>query len=261
MNNKELKGGKMRKENKAIIITSIISVAVVIIALVAIFASSPSKNTVTVEGIATIDANPDLLTVYFNIETIKDTSAEAKDANDEILDDLVVELINLGFAREELQTQGFNIYPNYEYNNGKQTQKGYRATHSLKLELSSEEFDKVSSVIDAGANSGAGINYINFELSPDLQNQYKAQALELASKDAKIKAEAVADGFGKNIGRLVSVQISDFGYYPWNIYTSRMDSAVSFGAEEAAIAKDATMNIVPGDQEVNARVSATFKIF
>lgn len=251
----------MKKNNKAIIITSIISGVILIIALTAIFTSNPAKDIVTVEGIATIDAMPDLLTVYFNIQTIGDTSSEAKDANDEILDNLVAEILSLDFTRDELQTQGFNVYPNYEYSNGKQTQKGYRATHSLKLELSSDEFDKVSSVIDAGVNSEAGISYINFELSSELQNQYKAQALELASKDARTKAEAVAKGFDRSIGKLVSVQVSEFGYYPWNIYTSRVDSASSFGSEEAAIAKDATISITPGEQQVNARVSAAFKIF
>jgi len=250
----------MKKDNKAIIITSIISGVVLLIALIAMvsFGSVSSTNKITVEGISSIDATPDLMTTYFRIETQNETSVEAKDANNEILNKLVNELSKLGFERSELQTQSFNIYPNYEWKNQKQTQNGYKATHSLKLELSSERFDKISEVIDAGADSGAGISYINFELTQELQNQYKAQALELASKDAQTKADAVASGFGKRAGKLVSVQVSEFGYYPWNVYTSR-DEGVGYG-EDAVLAKQAVAEISPSEQEISARVSATFKI-
>jgi len=250
----------MKKDNKAIIITSIISGVVLLIALIAMvsFGSVSSTNKITVEGISSIDATPDLMTTYFRIETQNETSVEAKDANNEILNKLVNELSKLGFERSELQTQSFNIYPNYEWKNQKQTQNGYKATHSLKLELSSEKFDKISEVIDAGADSGAGISYINFELTQELQNQYKAQALELASKDAQTKADAVASGFGKRAGKLVSVQVSEFGYYPWNVYTSR-DEGVGYG-EDAVLAKQAVAEISPSEQEISTRVSATFRI-
>lgn len=255
----------MKKDNKAIIITSIISGVVLLIALSAIITFGPisSKNKITVEGIASIDATPDLMTTYFMIETQGETSSEAKDANNEILDKLIIEVLKLDFPRSALQTENFNIYPNYEWKNGKQTQNGYKATHSLKLELSADEFNKTSDVIDAGVDSGAGISYINFELTQELQNQYKAEALEMASKDAQTKADAVASGFGKRTGKLISVQVSEFGYSPWNIYTTRgdPDDKVDYAsAENAVLAKQAVANISPSEQKISARVSATFKI-
>ena len=247
----------MKKDNQAIAITSIISAVVLVIALVSLFTGGASaNNSVTVEGISTIDATPDLMTVYYNIETKGDTSAEAKNANEVIYNKLVVQLAIEGFVSSELKTQYYNIYPNYIWNeNEGQTQDGYIASHSLKLELSSEEFDKISDIIDAGVNAGAGVSSINFELSQELQNQYKAEALELASQDAKVKAEAVASGFNKQVGRLISVQVSDFGYYPWNIYAAE-DSSVA-GSEGA---KAATASITPGEQEITARVTATYKL-
>jgi hypothetical protein len=254
----------MKKDNKAIIITSIISGVVFLIALIAMFSfgSISPTNKITVEGISSIDVTPDLMTIYFRIETQGKTSIEAKDTNNEILDNLVAELLKLDFERSALKTDNFNIYPNYEWKDNKQTQDGYKATHSLKLELSSEEFDRASEVIDAGVNSGAGINYINFELTQELQNQYKAEALELASKDAQIKADAVASGFNKKAGKLVSVQVSEFRYSPWNVFTtSEPDAGMNYAsAENADLAKQATLEISPGEQKVSARVSATFKI-
>ena len=259
-----MKGGykNMKKENNAIIVTSIIAGVVLLIAILALTTFNnvvPNpKDTVTVEGVATIDAQPDLISVHYTIEGKGDTSSLAKDEADKIYDALIVELAKAGFDRSELTTQGFNVYPNVYWEDGKQKEDGYKASHSLKLELPSENFDRVSQAIDAGVNADAGISFINFELSPELQSQKKAEALELASKDAKLKAEAVASGFGKDIGNLVSVQVSDFGYYPWSIYSSRGDGLSI--AEDASLAKEAVESIVPSDQSVTGRVSATYKI-
>ncbi|MEJ2267470.1 MAG: SIMPL domain-containing protein [Nanoarchaeota archaeon] len=116
----------MKKENKPIVITSIIAGVILIIALTAIYNSGylGTENKITVEGTASIDATPDLMTIYYMIEIQAETSAEAKNLNNEIYDKFVLEILKLGFTKSALQTQSFNIYPNYEYNNGKQSQNG-----------------------------------------------------------------------------------------------------------------------------------------
>jgi hypothetical protein len=245
----------MKKENNAIVITSIISAVILIVAVLALTTFSPvSKNVVTVEGMSTIKAVPNLITVYYSIETKGTTSAEAKDANTLIFNKLKNAITAQGFEEDDLTTQSYNIYPNTYWENGKERQDGYKAYHSLKIEFSTDLLDKLSGVLDAGVNSGAGVSSINFELTQEAQNDYKAQALELASKDAQTKADAVASGFGKTAGKLVSVQVSDFGYYPWNLYAS------SGRAEDSALAKESVANIQPSEQEITGRVSATFKL-
>ena len=252
----------MKHDNKSIVITSIIAGVILIVALVALGTFSSmnpySKNSVTVQGVSSIKAVPDLITVYYSIETKAETSSEAKQAEEEIYNELVYFLIALGFDKDEIQTQSLSVYPNYEYHNGKQTQNGYVVYHSVKLEISVNDSEKLSDVIDAGIDSGAGINYINFELTQKSQNEYKAQALELASQDAKIKADAVATGFGKKTGKLISVSVSDFGYYPWNVYSAKSEGAMT--DEDVASARETAINISPSEQEISASVSATFRI-
>lgn len=251
----------MKKTNNAIVVTSIISGVVLIIALIALFSfnrvtSGYGSDTVNVQGIASVEAMPDLITVYFNIETDGETTSEAKNANSEILNDLIDALIAEGFTREEIITENFNVYPNYNWNDGERTQDGYKATHSVKVELSIDEQDLIGPVVDAGVDAGAGISYINFELTRESQNEYKAQAMKLAAQDATIKAEAVAEGFEKEVGKLVSVQVNEFGYYPWNVYSARSEMIV----EDAVLAKEAASNIQPGEKEISASVTATFKL-
>lgn len=249
-------------KNNAIIITIIISAVILIIALLTLFVFKPvnssSGNTVTVQGISDVKVMPDLITVYFSIETKGNTSAEATKANNKIYDDLIEEMIIAGFKEDDVKTESFNVYPNtyWDEKDGTSKTEGYIADHYLKVELSSDNMDNVSSVVDAGVKAGAGISSINFELTQESQNKYKAQALKLASQDAMIKADSIASGFGKEAGKLVSVETSDFGYYPWNVYTASGASP----AEDVTLAKAATTNIQPGEQDVTATITATFKL-
>jgi uncharacterized protein YggE len=247
----------MTKHNTAIISTAIVSIVILIVAMSALFLFKPtsSQNTVSVEGVATIKAMPDEIGIYFNIETKGKTSSEAKDANSEILDKLVAGLLDLGYERNEITTESYNIYPNYDWVNGERKDNGFVATHSLKVMVNASDTDKLGPIVDAGVNAGAGISYINFELSQESQNKYKAEAMKVAAQDAKTKAESVAEGFGKKVGKLVSVSVNDFGYYPWNVY-----SASGVAKDDRMTVETAVSNIQPGEQDVTARVSAVYRL-
>ncbi len=249
----------MKKINNTIVVTSIISAVILIIALLALTSFNrviAGTDTVNVQGIASVKAMPDLITVYFNIETDGETTSEAKDANSEILNNLIDALILQGFERSEIITENFNVYPNYNWDDGERTQEGYKATHSVKVELPINDQDLIGPVVDSGVDAGAGISYINFELTQESQNKYKAEAMKLAAEDATIKAEAVAEGFGKKVGKLVSVQVNDFGYYPWNVYSSRVEG----GMKDVLFMEETISNIQVGEEDVTATVSASFKL-
>jgi len=251
------------KLQKSVQITLIIVAAVIILAIMGIlyFKPNSASNTIQVNGEATAKITPDLITISFNVETKGATSKIAEDANSEIVSKLKDNVVSLGFKESDLTTENYNIYPdyNYDYNKGTQTLIGYRATHTLKIELPSSQKDKVSSIIDAGTNAGAGISYINFELTPALQQQAKVTAIKDASDDARVKAEAIADGFNKKLGKLVSVSLDEFNYRPWNIYSSS-DSSGGGGVVGAAEAKSAVADITPSNQDVSAYVTAVYKL-
>jgi uncharacterized protein YggE len=256
--NIKLKGGK-KQMDKSVQITLIIVIGFIALAGIgyAVFSSlAPSnENTVTGNGQAVLKVTPDLVKVYFGVDTTANTSQEAKDKNAEIVDKVITELVKEGFERKDIQTENFNIYPDYSWENGKQDLKGYKATHTLVVEISTNDSDKIGTAIDAGVNAGANINYINFELSQAKQNEYKAQALKLAAEDAKIKAESIATGLNKQVGKLVSVSDNNFNYYPWRLYDN---SAGASGV--ATMAKEAVTNIQPGNQEISASVTAIFAL-
>jgi uncharacterized protein YggE len=244
------------KKDKTLIISATVIVVVAMI-IYAFFQINPSQ-TISVSGESQIEVVPDLVSVNFNIETRDSTASGAKDTNTEIYDNLVVALTAKGIEESEIKTLNFNVYPEYDWINGRRVEKGYVAQHSVKVELSTDESDKITGIIDAGVDSGALINYINFELSEALQNGKKMEATQKATEDAKIKAEAIAQGLGARLGSIVSVTDSGFNYYPWPLY-ERADAAT---VEEAGSAAKtvASAGITPGEQTVYGSVSVVYKI-
>lgn len=245
----------MQKSVQITLIIVIAVLAVVLIGVYVFFQVAPSaRNTVSVQGVSQIKAVPDLVSVYFSVETTGSDAVEAKDNNAEISDAVITNLLKLGFERDEIITENYNVYPEYSWSNGHQQIKGYKANNNIRVEMSTQETGKIGDTIDAGVDGGALISYINFELSMSKQNEYKSLALKQASEDARIKAESVAAGLGKEVKSLVSVSVNSFDYYPWRLYSN--DAMVS-GASEA---KQATTSIQPGEQDVNAQVSAVFSL-
>lgn len=246
------------QKSDAVTITWIIVGAVIVLAAVAliVFLSLRPGTTVNANGIAQIKATPDIVSVYFNVETDGADAKQAKDKNAEIVDAVTTALLKIGIERSKITTENFNIWPEYNWSSGNGEIIGYKATHTIKVELSTSNMDKAGDVIDAGVDNGALVSYINFELSQAKQNEYKAQALQQATQDARIKAESIAAGLGKKVGAVVSVTTSNFDYYPWPIY--RNDMMYSTGVAEAKQAIDTNIN--PGQQTIDAQVNVVFKI-
>lgn len=243
--------------DKSVQITLIIVGAVILLVIIGIVysKSNSTQNTITINGQATTKVSPDLITVYFNIQTKGATLQEASDANTKIANQLTDNIVALGFKESDLQTESFSDNPEYDYSNGMQNLIDYLAINSIKMEIPIAQKSQVGPVVDAGTNAGAGISYIDFELTPALQQAAKRDAIANASIDAEVKAQALASGFNKKLGALVSVSLNEFNYEPWPIYASSAS-----GTAAAPEAKSAAMNINPSIQDVSASVTAVYKL-
>ncbi|MEX2017315.1 MAG: SIMPL domain-containing protein [Candidatus Pacearchaeota archaeon] len=234
---------------------TLIIVGGILVALLLVFSfvnNSVNARTISSTGTSTIDVLPDFVTVYFSVDTKGTTAKEASDKNSKIVDDMKFALVASGVEEEQIKTQSFNVYPNYDYRSGSGVITGYNAQHSLKVEIDVSEKEKLGSVIDGGVGAGAGISYINYELNEENQKKYKIDAIKTATEDARTKAEALAEGSGSSLGSLVSISTSEWGYVPW----LAADSASVMEKSGAEI----QTSINPSEQEVSATVVAVFRI-
>jgi len=210
------------------------------------------QQVIASQGSAEITSDADFVLVYANIETSNISAQDAKDANAVISDEVITELVKMGFERKDIETENFNIYQEYSWEGGVQKSKGWKATNSLKVKITN--LDRTGKVVDSVVNNGGLVQYISFELTKEHENELKAQALEQASEDARIKAEALAKGSGKKLGSLVSINSNDYQYYPYRYYEA------SGATTDVASVKSAATNIQPKSLTVTANVQATYRM-
>jgi len=241
----------IRKTNlnlTAIIITAII-VAGVLITVFYAFPQKTSDRVIEVVGNTQFFVKPDKALVYIQIQTNGTTAEESKNKNADIYRDVLDALKVIGITDDDIETENYNIYPHCEYTPEGQKCSGFIASNAMKI--TTTNFYSVSKIVDSAVDNGALINYINFELTTQQNNFYKAEALRMASEDAKAKAEAVAAGQGKQVGNLVSISVQDYQYFPIPLYRA---------AESTVDVKQAVTNIQPKNIDVSATVIVKYEI-
>jgi len=234
---------------------SILVLAIVILAVAFVFYDKlnlGTKQTINSRGSYTIKAEPDEVSVYVRIETLEDTAEKSKEENSKISENVIAFLKAANI--NDIETQNYNIYPEYEWKRNGRELKGYKTMNNLRIRT--EDFDLVGKIVDISVNSGAtGIDSISFELSEEKQSKLKQEALAKASEDARLKAESIARGLNAKLGKVVSVSESGYWYEPYPMFMAKGDMAI----EEAA-AEIHDTEIIPRELEVRANVNVVFAL-
>ncbi|HLC53562.1 MAG TPA: SIMPL domain-containing protein [Candidatus Nanoarchaeia archaeon] len=237
------------------IIIAIIAAIVVLGLVAAGLAFYSSAPTVAAQGSASLKAVPDEVSVVLNVEVRNKTAVETQRQALLITEQLIEALEDRGIDKDDVQFSNINTYEDFEWSNGRQMSKGFITRQELIVKT--DEFKQVARIVGAAAETGVLVQYINFELSQEKQNEYKAQALEMASADARTKAMAIAAGQGKELGKLVKLTNNEF-YYP-GPYVAYAKSAED-GVASTVAAERAAAQLSPKELEVTASVSAEYKL-
>ncbi|TZE82800.1 SIMPL domain-containing protein [Calorimonas adulescens] len=180
-----------------------------------------AKNVITVNGEGVIKAKPDMAYINLGVETKGKTAKEAQDSNADTMGKVIQALKGMGITENDIRTTNYNIYPEQYFDDKTNQSKisGYHVTNMVEVTV--RDVDKVGSVIDATGNAGANIMYgVSFTISDN--SAYYQQALQLAAKDARSKAEGIAKGLGVNLGTpLRIVEQSNSGGTVYNINQSQ----------------------------------------
>ncbi|MBW2978182.1 SIMPL domain-containing protein [Candidatus Woesearchaeota archaeon] len=222
---------------------------ILVIALIALTGCVEKEgNTINVEGSSELTVEPDEAEVWTGISIVKLNAQEAQDEANIVINAVIDELQAAGF--DDIETEQLSLYEERRWEEGESKVVGWRATQTLKIKTT--ELDKVGQIVDISVKNGANqINNINFGLSETEEQEYKKQALSDATKNAKSKAETIADSLEVKLGDIKSVSESDFYFRP---YMYAMEKAVGVDAVAEAAA------IMPGKVTVTARVSIVYNI-
>lgn len=212
--------------------------------------TSPDPGGISVAGTGTVTVTPDLAVLSIGVEAGGATVAEARQRAAAALDAVIASLKRNGVDEKDIKTQGLNIRPEYS---SRPTSTpviiGYVTTNSVSVKI--RKLDNASKVLDDAVEAGGDVtrvNGISFEV--DKPERFQAEARELAMKDARDRAEALAANAGVKLGRPRSISESFGGPLPFG--APQMAEARGFG--------DTPTPINPGESEVVISVSVTFGI-
>lgn len=191
---------------------TILLTAAFVIFVFALYLYRPAQNNltrVTVIGEAQSKVAPDSAVVTFSVVTQNAQAVNAQQENAR-QSEAVKKALETISTDAEIKTSNYNLQPEQDYSSSRMPKIiGYEAKNSVTVTLNN--LDQTGALIDAatkaGANSVEGISFVLRENSPA-----RGDALALATRQAMIKAESIAQSLGGKIVRVV--ETSEGGIAP-----------------------------------------------
>ena len=124
-------------------------------------AAEPSVVVTTGEGV--IKRAPDRAWVTIAAESRAKTPQEAQRLNTDAMTAVVEKIKGVGLPADAIQTSGYNLQPEFDYANNKQTLRGYVARNQVQVRV--DVLPKTGEVIDVAVAAGAtNVSGVRFDL-------------------------------------------------------------------------------------------------
>jgi len=234
----------------------IITVALILVVLFAATGCGTQTNVVTNEmpqiiqtyGEAEVKAEPDLARIGIAVETRGSAAEVAVEENARLAGAVIEALKDFGLAEEEIKTGSYSLYSYREwYDERPEGEQVVTFQVTNEIVVTTNRLEEVGEMIDLVVKAGANnINYINFEL--ENPQELQMQALKLATEQAAMKAEAIAESAGEKISGLYRIREERTEYMP---FMARAEMAADMGMGSPT-------PIMPDDVVVRAMVTAEF---
>lgn len=223
-----------------------------------------------VAGTGTATAVPDTGVVNLGITQTSATVADAQNKTNQIANKIIEDIKKLGIDAKDIKTTNYSVNPNYGTNprpllpNQPQTMMypiqggseqqivGYTVTQNLEIDV--KQTDKINKVVDTATAGGANlVNQVSFSFSDDMKTKLENQARTDAIKQAKDKAQNLANLSGIRLGKLVNVVESN-DIRPWPMAMMQSGKAVSDQSVPPT-------NVTPGESTVSITVTLSYETY
>ncbi len=174
-----------------------------------------NPSTIRVTGRYTEYVKPDTIEISLGVVEQATTSQEAFNKVSQAMQRIVAKILDLGVQRENITTTSISLTPVYQWKDKTYVLIGYKASNIIKIEVT--DVNLTSKIIDSSVELGATKIYgIRFHLSQEQYKKIYLKALEEATRDAKEKAQVIANALGVKIIGVQSVSIGEI-YIPRDI--------------------------------------------
>lgn len=176
------------------------------------------------------NATPDRATVSAGVVQQGKTAREAMMGNATLMTAVFDELETAGIPKSDITTSQLSLQPQYDYRNrAKPTIKGYEARNTVTVK--SDDIEQIGPMLDALVRAGVNnINQVKFSVKEPKSAMDKAR--QDAIREAKEKAEGMAEAAGVKLGPLLSINEANRGGFTpqpmmMRAASMEMDSAVT----------------------------------
>jgi uncharacterized protein YggE len=228
-------------------------VAVYLLALLApvpaLAQDAPPAPVIVTTGQGEVKMAPDRAWVAIVAESRSKDPKEAQRLNVAAMTAVMEKLKGMNLGTDAIRTTTFELHPEFDYANGKQTLRGYLARNGIEVRI--DEIGRVGDVLGAAVGSGATrVGGLRFGLKD--QDAAEREALRLAVQDARGRADAAASGAGVQIVSVLRVEEQRMTPEPPRPMMRQM------GTESLAV--EAAPPITPGTIEIRSTVTMTVAI-
>ncbi len=202
-------------------------------------------RTIAVAGLGRASAKPNLAELRLGAVTQATTATEALTKNAESMNKVIGALKAMGIPEDDIETSRFGLYPRYSSGG---YLIGFETTHVLRV--TTPNLDKVGQIIDRAVEAGANrVEGVYFTFTNEKLQELNNLARQGAVKDAKAKAETIANTLGVKIVGVAAATEETYYYYPYR-YEALLDVA----------AVPPTPIMPPTEVEITVMVKVTYII-
>ncbi|AFK19711.1 DUF541 domain-containing protein [Haloferax mediterranei ATCC 33500] len=209
-------------------------------------ANSTNATTISATGTGEVTADADLAVVNIAVTHTADSADEARGTVADNVSAVRTALTDAGIAEDDIQTTGFTIRPEYDHGGEKRELVGYRAVHTLSVEVAP---DRAGEVIDLAVGAGASeVQNVRFTLTDETRAELRSEALTKAVESAKADADDVATASDLTV---TGVQTATVG-------GSNSPGPYPVAFEDARTTSGAPTELTPGPVTVSATVEVVY---
>jgi uncharacterized protein len=168
-------------------------------------AQTSNEPTVVTTGEGTVTRAPDRAWVSIRAESRSKDPKEAQRTNAAAMDAVMAKLKSMNLGEDAIRTVAYELHPEFDYANGRQTLRGYLAVNTIEVRV--DDIARVGEVLGVSVGSGAtSVGGLRFDLKD--RDGAEREALRLAVRDARARADAAAAGAGMRVERVVRIEES-----------------------------------------------------
>ncbi|MGR3763341.1 SIMPL domain-containing protein [Rossellomorea sp. NS-SX7] len=203
------------------------------------------SGTIKVTGEQTLYVDPDQAIVSIGVVTKNEDLEEAQSQNRQISNKVVQSLMKNDIPKKDIQTSTYQIFPQYNYEDGKQVFTGYEVRHVFRVTVN--DIDSLGKIIDDAVKSGANrVENIQF-VNSDPAKTYQ-QALAAAYQNSYEKALTLSNQSGQQLNP-----------YPKSITEHSGTAVIPYAPTAFVKAAEESTTLQPGQIGVTASLTAEFR--